>query len=141
MEITRIIYNDAKNYPKNVLAVCSVIFDDVFKITGLCLCEKFDDGSKFIVMPSEVGTVKQIEKLNPETSFNLPEFRLQSNKDRCEEFYHPVSSDFYKSLLEAVVEGYLSYRNLGKCSYRPGGSRGNGKTEKRGNLLQRKVEG
>ena len=63
MEITKIIYNDAKDYPKNVLAVCSVIFDDVFKITNLCLCEKRDSGTKFIIMPSEMNTVRKIENI------------------------------------------------------------------------------
>ena len=136
MEITKIIYNDAKDYPKNVLAVCSVIFDDVFKITNLCLCEKRDSGTKFIIMPSEMNTVRKIENLNPETSFNLPEFRLQSNKDTCEEFYHPVSSDFYQNLLNAVIEGYNSCKDLGRCSYRPGGNKVNGKRKKESRILQ-----
>lgn len=123
MQITRVIYNDDGFKAKEALAVCSIIFDDCFKLKGISLY-KGPDGY-YLTFPSRQDVYKKVRKLNEDLDIKFPEnTREKGNSNKSyEEFFHPVSNKMYSYMLSIVIDGYEKNESdirghFSKVSYR-----------------------
>lgn len=90
---------------------CTVMLDDVLVICNLRLHKK--ENKYFLIMPSKQTVYRDVKEANPDVFLQYPEKSVQRkaiDKNKVyEEFYHPVSKEFYEFLLSSVVNKYLAY--------------------------------
>lgn len=89
-------------------AICSAVLDDCLKLSDILLCK--NDEGYFLILPSKQDVYKEVNALNDGVSIKYPVNRREKyNSDikRFEEFYHPVSRDFYISLRDSIIDAYL----------------------------------
>lgn len=112
MKITKIIYKDSAI--SKSLALCSVVLDDCLKLENISLYHSKEKGY-YLVMPSKQDVYQNVEKCNKGKELKLP----KGENKKYEEFFHPLSADFYKELLSSVEIGYERYKKEGKICYKP----------------------
>lgn len=117
MKVTKIVFNDYKKDFTKPKAVCSIILDDCLKLNGVRLYS--NEEGYYLVLPSCEDIYQKVEKLNPDLEITFPEcvYVEKSRKKDYEEFYHPVSSSFYKVLLNSVVTAYEAMKKSGNHAY------------------------
>ena len=123
MKVSRIVY--AEKDGNHCCACCSVVLDDCLKLTGIMLCKKSE--GYYLILPSKQDIYKTIKELNDSVSIKYP-VNLRENRDsdskKYEDFYYPVTKDFYNYLLEVIIDGYNNCLNketgkLERFYYRP----------------------
>ena len=126
MEVTRIIYEkpDTGRGVACPVAQCSIIFDDVLKCSGIRLYKKQEDSSYYLVFPSKQDIYQEIKELNKDVELIFPIVSCKVpnlKRKKYEEFFNPVSSEYYEKLLDLVVKGYDIWIESNKKihSYRP----------------------
>lgn len=117
MKVTKIVFNDYKKDSTKPKAVCSVILDDCLKLNGVRLYH--GDKGYYLVFPSCEDIYQKVEGLNPKLEIVFPKcvYVEESKKKSYEEFYHPLSSSFYRSILSYVVEAYDNLKETGNHAY------------------------
>lgn len=117
MKVTKIVFNDYQEDFTKPKAVCSIILDDCLKLNGVRLYKNKED--YYLVLPSCEDIYQKVEKLNPDLEITFPEcvYVGRSKKKDYEEFYHPLSSAFYKTLLNNVVIAYEKMKKSGNHAY------------------------
>jgi hypothetical protein len=99
--------------------MCDVVIEDSLKLCDICLY-KNDSSDYFLVFPSKQDVYRDVQLFNKEeVKFPPLSSACTSRKKQFEEFYYPMSSDFYKELLQLVVDGYLLSKKTKKNSYIP----------------------
>ena len=120
MNITRVIFNTEACKSK-AIADCEVVFDDCFKVAGICMYKK-EDGSYYLTFPSKQDIYREVEELN-EKGIVTPKNRRKErggNGKEYEEFFYPVDSLFYDYLLSVLVAGLESCpKGRARVIYRP----------------------
>lgn len=95
------------------LITCNVVLDDCLLLSGLNLYK----GSKgyFLVFPSKQDIYKSVNDMNEGVSIKYPAGESKHIKNgKCyDEFFHPVDSEFYETLLKRVVELFESMKGIG----------------------------
>ena len=119
MKVSKVLYKSNKNSNK-ALAVCDIILSECLKLEGICLYKNEKSGY-FLVFPSKQDLYKEIEGMNPGVEIAFPPVSNScTNRDKkYEEFFYPMSSDFYKELLSIVVDGYNYSKESKKNVYIP----------------------
>ena len=131
MEVTRVEFTSVKLKYKNKGCLysvnCDVILDDCLCLKGIVLCcGKSGEGS-YLIFPSKQDVYRSIRNLNKGTDVCYPknprdEFFGESNKS-FEEFFHPVSKEFYVRLLDVIMVAFnkciSKEGDLLKAYYRP----------------------
>ena len=114
MKVTKVMFSDEKRKGR-FLASCSVILDDCLRLNNIRLIN--GDGGRYLILPSKQDVYKSILEENKGCEIKLPTIPINNGlneKGMYEEFFHPVKSDFYSSLLYAIEEAYESCCNEGK---------------------------
>lgn len=110
MEITEIKYN----YPPahiNAIMMCSVVFDDCMVLKDIRLCQSHEKGY-FLIFPSKQNLYNELEKYNKDLGIDIEYPKMKhgkGGKKLWEEYFYPISSEFYKYMLSTVIEGYESF--------------------------------
>lgn len=111
MNVTRVEYKlkqkNVKEY--GLVALCTVVLDESLMLSDIKLC-KAESGSFYLLMPSKQDTFEDLKAFNAEKGIEVevPERRLKANSKRLkwDEYFHPVTREFYLNLLDTIVEGY-----------------------------------
>ena len=103
MNITRVKCGKGRN---GALSTCAIVIDDCLILKEVNLYK--GERGYFLVFPSRQDVYKTISDLNEGLSIQYPvNSRANEKSDRqFEEFFHPVSADFYEELLKKIVETY-----------------------------------
>lgn len=127
MKVTRVIYNSGKVNKGTLLTFCSVILDDCLQMTGISLHSGKD--GYYLIFPSKQDVYKSVSDLNEGVSIEYPPNLRKSSDDSdkrkdFEEFFHPVSKEFYIELLNTILDGYTLHKEkisngVAGFSYRP----------------------
>lgn len=112
MNITKILFKDSAT--SKSLAVCSVVLDDCLKLENISLYHNKEKGY-YLVMPSKQDVYQSVENCNKGVELNFP----KGENKKYEEFFFPLSAEFYKTLLSSVERGYVRYVKEGKSCYKP----------------------
>lgn len=109
MNITRVKY-DIKNEKDNVglIALCTVVVEDCLKLSGIKLCRQ-DNGDYYLILPSKQDAFLELAQHNQKLGINISvpgRSNGRSKKVFYEEYFHPVTGEFYAQLKGAVVKGY-----------------------------------
>lgn len=116
MKVTKVVFTKEKR-SNMFLASCSVVLDDVLKLTNIRLIH--EDDRRYLILPSKEDYFKRVQDLNPDTELQAPEsyFSHKSN-GQFEEFFFPLTGEFYKELLESVSKAYEECCKTGSYVYR-----------------------
>lgn len=127
MKVTRVIFNNDISVNSGSLTLCDVVLDDCLKLSEIGL-RRGKEGY-YLILPSKQDVYKSISDLNEGVSIKYPPNlkKKGENSDKSkdfEEFFHPVSKDFYLVLLENIRRGYEMFEEQINCgvsnlSYRP----------------------
>lgn len=107
MKVTKVIVHKMLEGSSSQ-AICSAVLDDCLKLSDILLC-KNDEGF-FLILPSKQDVYKEVNALNDGASIKYPANHREKCK-RFEEFYHPVSRDFYIYLRDSIVDAYLKCKD------------------------------
>lgn len=109
MKVTRIIFNVGKLGKS--LANCGVVLDDSIMLSDISLHKGKD--CYYLIFPSKQDVYKSVRDLNEGVSIKYPVNSREGKEDskKFEEFFHPVSNEFYKSLLDTILIGYENCEN------------------------------
>lgn len=107
MKVTKVIVHKVLEGSSSQ-AICSAVLDDCLKLSDILLC-KNDEGF-FLILPSKQDVYKEVNTLNEGISIKYPVNHREKCK-RFEEFYHPVSRDFYIYLRDSIVDAYLKCKD------------------------------
>lgn len=111
IEVTELKYRYPASY-ENALIVCNVVLEDCLVLKNVWLCHTEEVGY-FLIFPSKHLLYNDLEKYNKDRGIDIvhPKIKYIKNgaKKLWEEFYYPISSDFYQYLLDTIVEGYESF--------------------------------
>lgn len=127
MRITRVVYTHGNcgvtfhskgRGEKSYLATCAIIFDDCFRINDVRLFCKESLENAYLVLPSRQDTFREVSVCNKKYLLSMPKWWSKINTPYCE-YYHPLKTDFYKYMLQVVLEGYKSCLKDGSCVYHP----------------------
>lgn len=113
VKITRVLFEKEDKNDKS-LAVCSIIFDDSLKLNGIKLYKSEEKGY-YLVLPSKQDDYREVQELNPDVKLNVP-----VNKDpkkQYEEFFFPLDSLLYKSMLRTVTYCFEKFKEEGRLSF------------------------
>lgn len=111
MKITRVEYRlNAKNETGvGLLSLCNVVLDNCLLLAEIKLCRD-DNGKYYLLMPSKQDAYADLATLNKKSGKDiiLPERRYKANskKLKWDEYFHPITHDFYAYLSTVIVEGY-----------------------------------
>ena len=112
MKITKILYK--ASVTSKALVLCSVVLDDCLKLENISLYHNNEKGY-YLVMPSKQDVYQSVEKCNKGKDLVFP----KKEGKKYEEFFFPLSANFYKDLLLSVEKGYERYKKDGKKCYIP----------------------
>ncbi len=126
MKVTKVMLYTRRKAP-HILTFCSVFLDDSFKVNDIQLCEKGENGERFLIFPSRQDIYDYIGKLNKGSGVDivLPEVNsatvsTSDKKNRkYEEFFHPVNAEDYKNILNACSSAYDALNGTDKTTWRP----------------------
>lgn len=111
MKVSKVVFRDSSH--SKALAVCDIVLDDCLRLKDISLyC---NEKGYYLVMPSKQDVYQDIKKINKDKDVKCP----KTENKKYEEFFHPLSSDFYKELLSVVETGYERYKTTGKSYYKP----------------------
>lgn len=109
MQVTRVIYHTDRVY-KGALTVCSIVFDDCLLLNDICLYKQKD---YFITYPSKQDVYNAVGELNEGVNILYPtNTKYGKGNKSFEEYFHPLTKEFYSYVLECVVKGYKEYKKL-----------------------------
>lgn len=114
MEITRVEYkiNEDNKDPK-LLAVCDVVLDNCLMLSYIRLCQG-QDGKFYLILPSKQDVFKElgVYNLKQGNAVKYPDrvHKPNSKKFVWDEFFHPVTREFYTFLCDTLVEGYNDWK-------------------------------
>lgn len=117
MIITRVLFKKPVGSTIKSLAICDIVLGDCLRVADIRLF-KNEDGY-YLVFPSKQDVYQNISMLNPDLEIQYPTAVSGCSKGKYEEFYHPVSTEFYEKLLSVVVDGYKLYKKNGSWNYVP----------------------
>lgn len=132
MEVTRVIFSkvnvDVDTEKKNgYVASCDVVLDDCLMLKDISLCVRKNSTDFNLMFPSKQDVYKSVKDINEGVSIKYPpnpkkRFFVSGNKS-YEEFYHPLSNDFYMRLLKVVSDAFDACISkdgkILKSSYKP----------------------
>lgn len=72
----------------------------------------------YLVLPSRQDTFREVSVCNKKYLLSMPKWWSKINTPYCE-YYHPLKNDFYKYMLQVVLEGYKSCLKDGSFVYHP----------------------
>lgn len=111
MKVSRVIFHTDKEY-KGALAVCSIVLDDCLLLSDICLYKQKD---YFITYPSKQDVYNAVEDLNEGLNILYPtNTKYGKGNKSFEEYFHPLTKEFYVYVLDCIVEGYNEYKKLSK---------------------------
>lgn len=123
MKVTKVMLYTRRKAP-HILTFCSVVMDDSLKLNDIQLCVK-GDGERFLILPSRQDIYEHVGKLNRESGVDvvLPEINSvtvsTNDKKKYEEFFHPVSADLYRNILNACSTAYDELDGTDRTTWRP----------------------
>lgn len=120
MKISRIVFEkESENKPKP-LARCYVVLDDCLRLNNICLYH--NEKGYYLVLPSKQDLYREVQEVNEGIKLELPKNKndlVSGENKKYEEFYHPLSNSFYKTLLNEVLHGYRWCKKKELLVYRP----------------------
>lgn len=117
MKVTKIVFNDYRKDSTKPKALCSVTLDDCLRLNGVRLYH--GEEGYYLVFPSCEDIYQKVQGLNPGLQISFPTcvYVQEAKKKDYEEFYHPLTSSFYNTLLEQVVKAYDNMKRTGNHAY------------------------
>lgn len=109
MKITRVKY-DVKGDKEKVglVALCSIVLDNCLKMQSIKLCRK-EDGEYYLIFPSKQDAFLELVRHNERQGkeIAIPERKSSNSKKTVyEEYFHPVTGEFYVEIKDTLVKGY-----------------------------------
>lgn len=109
MNITKVIFEKSDIREKS-LAVCSIVFEDSLKLNKIKLYRNNVKGF-YLVLPSKQDVYQEVQNLNIGKNVILP--IKEEGEREYEEFFFPVESELYKTMLSTVVQCFPKFRDKG----------------------------
>ena len=115
MEVTKVVFTRVNtevdlNKKHGYVASCDVVLDDCLALRDISLCIRKNNLDFNLIFPSKQDVYKTVKTYNEGVFLKYPpnpKKRLFVSGSRSyEEFYHPLSKDFYVKLLNAISDAF-----------------------------------
>lgn len=119
MKITRVEYklNTKNDKGIGLVSICNVILDNCLVLSDIKLC-KAENNSFYLLMPSKQDAFAELKTFNASKGIEIdvPErrFKGDSKKLKWDEYFHPVTREFYAYLSNTISNGYLKKVETGE---------------------------
>lgn len=128
MEISRVIFTRISGNTEGYISSCDVVLNDSIMLRDVVLCKKTGEGGGYnLIFPSKQRIYQSLADYNKGLEVKFPpntrKRTFSGGGKSFEEFFHPVSKEFYDTLLDVIVSGFNHCNsideNFSKMSYKP----------------------